>query len=229
MFDILNTNEINLVSCAVRLLLAMILSGTIGMERGRKKRPAGLRTYMVVCIGSTIAMLTNQFIYQEIGAPDPSRIAAQVISGIGFLGAGTIIVTGHNQVKGLTTAAGLWASASLGLAVGVGFYTGAILGWFFLFLAMNMLHFVDKYITAKSKVMILYIELKELGNIRKMLEFSRGAGISISGIEINKDYSPDKEGVAVIATIAMSKRLKHADIIEQFSHVEGIVYIDEIA
>ncbi len=204
LFDIINVNEINLVSCAIRLFLAMILSGIIGMERGRKNRPAGLRTYMVVCIGSTIAMLTNQFIYQELGAPDPSRIAAQVISGIGLLGAGTIIVTGNNQVKGLTTAAGLWASVSLGIAVGVGFYGGAILGWFFLFLTMNMLHFVDKYITAKSKEMLLYMEF-------------------------NKDHSTYKDGVAVIATIIMNKQWKHSDIIEHFSHIDGITYIDEIA
>jgi len=89
----------------------MLLGGILGIERGRKYRPAGFRTYMLVCLGTTIVMLTNQYVYERYGGGDPVRMGAQVISGIGFLGAGTIIVTGHNQVKGLTTAAGLWAAA----------------------------------------------------------------------------------------------------------------------
>ena len=90
-----------------------------------KNRPAGLRTYMLVCVGACLIMLTNQYIYQFTGAGDPMRLGAQVVSGIGFLGAGTIIVTKHNQIKGLTTAAGLWTAAGVGLALGIGFYEAA--------------------------------------------------------------------------------------------------------
>lgn len=104
----------------------MVFSGILGYEREKKGRPAGFRTYMVVCIGSEIAMMTGIFLSRELGSTDPSRIAAQVISGIGFLGAGTILVTRQNQVKGLTTAAGLWADALSG--------TGT---WFWLLLRSN--------------------------------------------------------------------------------------------
>ena len=93
----------------VRILAAILIGGLIGLDRTMKNRPAGWRTYMRVCVGSCLIMLTNQFIYQTTGAGDPVRMGAQVVSGIGFLGAGTIVVTKHNQIKGLTTAAGLWA------------------------------------------------------------------------------------------------------------------------
>ena len=119
-------NELNLVSTVVRLALALLLGGMLGIERGRKRRPAGLRTYMIVCIASSLVMITSQYMAEVFGTGDPARMGAQVISGIGFLGAGTIMITSR-QVKGLTTAAGLWAAACIGLAVGIGFYAGAIL------------------------------------------------------------------------------------------------------
>ena len=113
--------EITYLSIIVRIFAATVVGGLIGLERGMKNRPAGLRTYMLVCVGACLIMLTNQYIYQFTGSGDPMRLGAQVVSGIGFLGAGTIIVTKHNQIKGLTTAAGLWASAGVGLAFGIGF------------------------------------------------------------------------------------------------------------
>ena len=120
--------ELNMISTFFRLLLALICGGILGIERGKKNRPAGFRTYMLVCVASAMVMITNQYISNMYSTGDPSRMGAQVISGIGFLGAGTIIVTGRNRVKGLTTAAGLWASACIGLTIGVGFYSGAIIG-----------------------------------------------------------------------------------------------------
>ena len=130
--------ELNFVSIALRLLLSAVIGFSLGMERGRKRRPAGCRTYMLVCMGATLTLLLSQYEYYmltnrwydlalEIGIrTDVSRFGAQVINGVGFLGAGTILVTGRREVKGLTTAAGLWASACMGLAIGAGF-TGELL------------------------------------------------------------------------------------------------------
>ena len=122
-WNLLNLNELTIF---VRLLLALICGGVLGFERTRKRRPAGLRTYMLVCVGATVIMMTAQFMNQYWGG-DLGRMPAQVISGIGFLGAGTIMVTKYYRILGLTTAAGLWASACIGLALGIGFYFGAIL------------------------------------------------------------------------------------------------------
>ena len=126
LFDFLR--EFSFLSILLRLLLAMLFGGVIGLERGRKRRAAGFRTYMLVCLGAALTMLLSQYLHRMLntvwsGAAltiDVSRISAQVINGIGFLGAGTIIVTGRQQVKGLTTAAGLWASACMGIAIGAG-------------------------------------------------------------------------------------------------------------
>ena len=114
--------EVTYFAVALRIFAAVIIGGILGLERGMKNRPAGMRTYMLVCVGSCVIMLTNQYIYQVCGTGDPVRMGAQVVSGIGFLGAGTIIVTRRNQIKGLTTAAGLWSAAGVGLALGVGFF-----------------------------------------------------------------------------------------------------------
>ena len=112
----------------IRLLISVLVSGLIGLERQLHRRAAGLRTHILVCVGSTLIMLTSLYIfdiYKDKIAIDPSRIAAGVITGIGFLGAGTIIRYGE-EIRGLTTAASLWVVAALGLAVGCGFYTAAI-------------------------------------------------------------------------------------------------------
>ena len=135
----MDIREVTYLAVALRMLSAIILGGMIGLERGMKNRPAGLRTYMLVCTGSCLIMLTNQFIFQVFGTGDPVRMGAQVVSGIGFLGGGTIIVTRHSRIKGLTTAAGLWASAAVGLALGIGFYEAAIIGGVAIFVIMTLL------------------------------------------------------------------------------------------
>ena len=133
--------ELNIWSVMLRLTVAMAFGGLIGMERGKKRRAAGFRTYMLVCLGAALTMLLSQYEYgmltsawsqtaSQLGIrTDVSRFGAQVINGIGFLGAGTIIVTGRQEVKGLTTAAGLWASACMGLAIGAGFYECVLLAF----------------------------------------------------------------------------------------------------
>ena len=119
--------EPSLLTITIRTLLAIVCAGIIGFERGSHGSIAGFRTHILVCLGATLAMATGQFaaVFYSI---DVTRIGAQVVSGIGFLGAGSIIVTRPNHISGLTTAAGLWASACIGLAIGIGFYEAAIVG-----------------------------------------------------------------------------------------------------
>lgn len=122
-------SEFNEVSVVIRIFLAMLLGGGIGMEREKSKRPAGFRTHILVCVGSCMTALIGLFSCYEFGSmSDPLRISAQVVSGIGFLGVGTILVKEHDHITGLTTAAGLWTTAAIGIACGFGFYLGAVLG-----------------------------------------------------------------------------------------------------
>ena len=139
----MEVREITYTVVGLRILAALLLGGILGLERGLKNRPAGLRTYMLVCVGACLIMLINQYTYQVFGVGDPVRMGAQVVSGIGFLGAGTIIVTRRSQIKGLTTAAGLWTAAAVGLAVGIGFYEAAFLGGIIIFAVLTLLHKLD--------------------------------------------------------------------------------------
>lgn len=157
MFILELLQEFNMYSAMVRILLAALLGGLIGSERGRHGRAAGLRTHILVCVGSAMTSLTGLFAVQALGTGgDPFRIAAQVVSGIGFLGVGMILVRNRTVVTGLTTAAGLWATATIGIAVGYGFYIGAIVATLLCVVAVPVLgHFEEK----RKTVINLYVEI----------------------------------------------------------------------
>lgn len=147
--------EFNNYSIIFRICLAMLVGSIIGSERGRHGRAAGVRTHTLVCLGSALTVIVGLYSVIRLGmAGDPMRISAQVISGIGFLGAGTIMTRNHFQITGLTTAAGLWTTAAIGLAIGIGFYLGAFAGFFALEVTITLLnsrtrrktkHFPDTY------------------------------------------------------------------------------------
>ena len=217
-----------LFSIIIKLALAMICGGILGMERGKKNRPAGFRTYMLVCVGATLVMLTNQYLCEVYGTGDPARLGAQVISGIGFLGAGTIIVTGRNRVKGLTTAAGLWADACLGLAIGVGFYSAAIIGGIMILLVMSVLHRLDDRLVANARNVDLYMEFQKMSDLGCFMAKIKEWGMKITEIEMTKSNSTEDIGVAVLLTVKLEKKRPHTEIIQLFSQVEGVRYLEEI-
>ncbi len=220
--------EMNIVSTLIRLLLALVCGGILGIERGRKKRPAGFRTYMLVCLGAALVMMTNEYIYKIYGTVDPSRMGAQVISGIGFLGAGTIIVTRYNRVKGLTTAAGLWAAACIGLAIGIGYYSGAVIGCIMIFVAMAALHNVDERVMADTKVLNLYVEFEKLAYISKFIEYIKELNIKISDLEITRSNAVEETGVAALISVKLPKKQSHAAIISLLHAADGINNIEEV-
>lgn len=220
---------LNVVSIFCRLSLALICGGIIGLERGSKRRAAGFRTYMLVCCGAALVMLTNQYITETFGTSDPARLGAQVVSGIGFLGAGTIIVTRQNQVIGLTTAAGLWASACMGLAIGIGFYSGAIMGSLFILLIIMGLHKVDNKVMSRSRSMEIYLELKDGSKLSDFMTFAHRNGIRVSHVEfIKPKYDESSEIMAVIVSLRLPKRHPHIEVIEEMLKLECARYIEEI-
>ena len=226
--EITELRELNSLSVFVRLMLSMTLGGVLGVEREQKRRPAGFRTYVIVCLGSTLVMMTNQYAHLYMGAPDPTRIAAQVVSGIGFLGAGTILVTKNNQVRGLTTAAGLWAAAALGLAVGCGFYSGAIMGFLAILISIKVLHTVDYLIYRKSPVVSLYAEVDDIKSVSCLLSYAREHGMALGYLEITKQKQMNGGGICIRGTIRMEQRKPHDVIIQEFGQLPGVSYVEEL-
>ncbi|MBE6727996.1 MAG: MgtC/SapB family protein [Ruminococcaceae bacterium] len=155
--------EFNFITICLRLILAVVVGGIIGNERGRHGSPAGLRTHILVCIGSAITSLTGYYVYHTLGiGSDVLRLSAQVVSGIGFLGAGMIIVKNSNMITGLTTAAGMWATAAIGIALGYGFYSGAIIGMLTCFFTAAVLTRLER----KRKMAIhIYAEVDDILHI----------------------------------------------------------------
>ena len=213
---------------ALRILCAILLGGMLGMERGMKNRPAGLRTYMLVCTGSCLIMLTNQYIFQVFTVGDPVRMGAQVVSGIGFLGGGTIIITRHSRIKGLTTAAGLWASAAVGLALGIGFYEAAIVGGVAIFVIMTLLQKWDNKMHSMTKRMDVYVELDKAVTLGDFLREVRETNLAISNVQ--RESSPDKDAGsrAFSATLTSPSRQRHAEMLEIISGITGVVFLEEL-
>ncbi len=220
--------DLDIITTLIKLVLALLCGGILGIERGRKKRPAGFRTYMLVCLGAALVMMTNEYISRIYGTVDPARMGAQVISGIGFLGAGTIIVTGNNRVKGLTTAAGLWAAACIGLAIGIGYYSGALIGCAMIFVAMAALHNVDERVMADTKVLNLYVEFEKLSNVGRFIEYIKEQNIRISDLEIARSNSLDEVGIAILVTLRLPKKQTHTTILSLLNCAEGVSFIEEV-
>ena len=172
---------INFWSVTFRILLATLMGGCIGSERGRHGRAAGLRTHILVCLGSTMTALLGLYSVQVLGmGGDPLRVSAQVVSGIGFLGAGTILTRNHTHVTGLTTAAGLWATACLGLAVGTGLYSAAIIGWLVMMVTITVFTRLER----GSKQMHFDTYYLELDDISRVNEFSREMGSIAASLQV---------------------------------------------
>ena len=219
--------EVTHLAIVLRILAAVIIGGILGLERGMKNRPAGLRTYMLVCVGACVIMLTNQYIYQSFGAGDPVRMGAQVVSGIGFLGAGTIIVTRRNQIKGLTTAAGLWSAAGVGLALGIGFYEAAIMGTVAVFVVITLLQKMDNRLHRKSRQLEAYIELSSI-SLGDFLRTMRESDIEVSDVQ-RESGEEESDGVrAYIATLKGKQRLNHQELMEKVLAIPGVEFVEEL-
>ena len=164
--------EFNVISVVARMLLAMLLGGCIGLEREKSKRQAGFRTHILVCVGSCMTALIGLYVVYEMGATsDPVRIAAQVISGIGFLGVGTILVKEHDHITGLTTAAGLWSTAAIGIACGYGFYVGALVGTLVVAATSAILYKLEGRGRKKNRKMTIYLEVQNVELLNECIDW----------------------------------------------------------
>ena len=230
--------QLNLVSMVLRIILAMLMGGLVGFERERKRRPAGFRTYMLVALGAALTMILSQYldlmlktqwaVIAEGSKTDVSRFGAQVINGVGFLGAGTIIVTGRQEVKGLTTAAGLWASACMGLAIGAGFYECMIVGFLLIELCMRVLPFIENWIMAKARNLNIYIEMDSIENMGNIISRMKAEDITIYDVEIDKEHQAHMSQINALFNVRLSQKQQHTEILAKLSMLDGIISIEEV-
>lgn len=219
--------EFNTVSVIIRILLAFLIGAGLGLEREQKQRPAGFRTYILVCVGSALASVTGVYMHEVYGAiVDPTRIPAQIVSGIGFLGAGTIIVTKVYRVRGLTTAAALWCCAAVGIAAGAGFYTGAILSGFIIVVSLRVFAIVDKRLSRYNKYIHCYAEYKAKDFVKALICYAKDNGFQVFDLEITKDSNDG----TYFATFQMKvdKSNRKSEIVTEMQQLPDCVVLEEI-
>ena len=213
--------ELNIVTMMLRILLAVLCGGLIGLERERKNRPAGFRTYMLTALGATLA--------ESIGATqDVSRFGAEAAKGIGFLGAGTIIITARQQVKGLTTAAGLWASACLGLAIGAGFYSCAFISMLFMIVCMYALPPLERRMTRRAHHMNISLEIESMEKLGSVVGHLHAQGARIFDFEVNRSGSAALPNFLCQFSAVLPDRRDHPELLAELSALDGVILIEEI-
>ena len=221
----------------LRLSVAFVLGAIIGLDRTYRAKDAGFRTHILVSVGSALMMIISQygfedFISSEATRYDPARIAAQVVSGIGFIGAGTIILQKH-IVRGLTTAAGLWTVGFIGLLIGAGFYTVALIGFIAMMICLSMFPAMERYFKNKSNHFEVHLELKNKENLQSFVATIRKLGLRIDDIEVNPAYIHSGLSVYSVSLTIQSDELKkyksHHEIIDALRSIEYIHHIEEMS
>lgn len=220
---------LTMASVTARMCLAVLCGGIIGLERTYRRRPAGFRTHMLICLGASITTLTSQFLLLYLGYyTDMARIGAQVVAGIGFIGAGTIIVTRHQRVKGLTTAAGLWASAIVGLALGGGFYEGGVFATLLILSAELLFSKLEYRMLDNAPEINLYMEYNGRDCLDHVLRLYREHDLKLLDVEITRNSDGEKITSCAIFTLRLNKKCKADWLLNQLHGIRGVVLVQEL-
>lgn len=222
--------EMNLLGITSRLVLAVICGGVIGIEREIKRRPAGFRTHILICMGSAITILTNLYLYEVMHLyTDISRMGAQVIAGVSFVGAGTIIVTRRQRVKGLTTAAGLWTASIIGLTCGAGYAECAIFATLMVMLSEILLVRLEYRLVDRTSDVNIYIEYTQPATIQRLVRILRALKVPMNDMEVNRaSDGEDKYRYSAILTVRVNQQTMEKDIIHRFEQIEDVLTVEEL-
>ncbi|MBQ8646673.1 MAG: MgtC/SapB family protein [Oscillospiraceae bacterium] len=220
---------INLVTIALRMALAVVCGGVIGLEREYKRRPAGFRTHILICLGAAMTTLISQYLYlvQNLYT-DMARLGAQVVAGIGFIGAGTIIVTRRQRVKGLTTAAGLWAVGIIGLCLGAGFYEGGIAATVLILLAELVLAKIEYRLLDHAPEVNLYMEYRNKDCLDQVLTLFRESQVRVLHLEITRASNDERHNACAIFALRLPRRQSSEKVLTMVSAVNGVVSAEEL-
>ncbi len=230
MLDIFDSfRELTMLSVFIRLMLAAACGGAIGLERTYKRRPAGFRTHILVCIAAAITTLTSQYLYVVMHYyTDMARLGAQVIAGMGFIGAGTIIVTRRNRVKGLTTAAGLWGAAIVGLAIGAGFFEGGLIATVLIMVAEILFSKIEDRIMDSVPEINFYVEYTERKCIDEILSIIREWNITMLNLQITGNKDAEKKSLGAIVSLRFNRNHSAEDFKKRVSSIKNINNIYEL-
>ena len=218
----------------LRLVLSCILGGIIGYERQSRRKSAGLRTNVLVCLGSCLIMVMSVEMYQEVEGKtnaDPARLAAQVVSGIGFLGAGAIMKEGLS-VTGLTTAACLWVVAGVGLAVGAGFYTGALMSTALVFVTLGRLSRIDDWVDHEKNLSLNIQTVDRPGQLMRISRCLEDLQLRVRGVKVKADEDEvDEAGersMYIDLEIFNKQSLKSIIIVDAVRQIDGVIRVDVV-
>ncbi len=217
--------EFNAVTVVIRVILAAVAGALVGLEREFHGRAAGMRTHMMVALGAALAAMIGLFTVKELGvSSDPMRVGAQVISGVGFLGAGTILLRGGgSRITGLTTAAGLWTAASIGLAVGIGFYVGAFMTVIAAMLTFTLITSLEMFLNRKRQRMAIYLELENVDAVAPMLEMLR-TEYGLMEAQVTPPRSGTAPHVGMEILVRVPQKLSTAANLQRFTDLEHVVF-----
>lgn len=218
--------NINLLSITLRVLISMICGGVIGLERMKSNQPAGMRTYMLVCMGAAVVMMTGQYMFDHFHSGDPARLGAQVVSGIGFLGAGTIIISEKTKIRGLTTAAGLWTSACIGLGIGIGFYEVGVIGTAAVYVIMTSLRKLEYRLVLDNNWLHFYVELDEGIVVEDLIQKLKTINLELEEIRFGKKQKGCQKAVIGVKNRKHESRSK---VLRQLEEVTGIQFVKHAA
>ena len=221
--------DVTLVSVTLRMMLAFFCGGAIGIEREFKRRPAGFRTHILICLGAAMTTLTSQYLFLVMHYyTDMARLGAQVVAGIGFIGAGTIIVTRHQRVKGLTTAAGLWAAAVIGLAIGAGFYEGGIFATLLILLAELFFSRLEYQILSRAPEVNFFMEYREKAALDRVLQLYQQRRVKVLGMEITRADGSERHNACAIFSLRLNRSCPADELLDRIHKTEGVLSVEEI-
>ena len=221
--------DFTIQAVALRMFLAVACGGTIGLERTFRRRPAGMRTHMLICLGACMTTLTSQYLLLYMNYyTDMARLGAQVVAGIGFIGAGTILVTRHQKVKGLTTAAGLWTAAIVGLSLGAGFYEGGLCVTVLVLLAESLFSRLERLILRKSPELNLYIHYTGEHTMERILTYLRDKDIKVLSMQITRQKESANHTPTVIFLLRLHRKIRPKEFLAELQKLEGVISIDDL-
>ena len=213
-------------SIFLRLAMAMAMGAAIGYERAAKKSTAGLRTFSLVWSAAAFTMIINEYLIDRYGTGDPARLAAQVISGIGFLGMGSIILTSRNQVRGLTTAGTLWATAILGIALGAGMLIPSLIAFSIMLFTTTILYYISQHLERYNRYITIYLEVDKNAGLRQIIETLTGQGYEV--MQLQKHKSSPEGDLTLQLDLNLKGKYLHSDVVSHLGEMESIHYIEEV-